>query len=599
VAPSQSGSSWFVSSSLKAGAPIPFWVVLTTAVLAVVLPWLTAPTYLFSADGAHYVALARSLSEDGSYVFNGRHEVMYPPAFPLLLMPVAWAFDGDFTAIVRWAASLSALVFPLTFVFARDQGLRHPGYVATLTLAASTFLNLATGNPVSDLVYMACSLALLIWWHRAYATDAPPVRGPSLALGSFLLLLAVSTRSIGIAALVAATAALIHREWSVQRGVNRGTLRAFLPVIPAWLFFIGWTTWTITMHEPWYATENMNSYLHQIVLRDPHVPDLGRASILELAMRPLNMAVAHGAGAAAMLTPLPWVKPNWFSPVILGLFTLVLAGCWRTWRVNPPIVFLYFAAYSGVLVLWPFTELGRFLVPIVPILWVLVARGVTTIHEAFEKRPMLVRALVAAVALIAMSGAALKVFGPDQSKSRQDLAALIVWAATMALVIVFNMIPWTGLFDAIRRHGPRLLAGATVAMVAVGLWRNLPPVLRRKDGAHDYATAAALSRAADWLTANTPGDATLQATFADGLHFATGRRTVGFPVTMDAVLLADVVEKHNPQFLVVLDPTEFDYFDPPDDRRFRALMETGRVRSEVAYTFPGGRVMRLFPTRSP
>jgi hypothetical protein len=135
--------------------------------------------------------------------------------------------------------------------------------------------------------------------------------------------------------------------------------------------------------------------------------------------------------------------------------------------------------------------------------------------------------------------------------------------------------------------------------VACGLWRNLPLVLQRKVGAHEYATAAALSRAADWLSANTPRDATLQATFADELHFATGRRTVGFPVTTNATVLAEVAEKYNPQFLIVLDPTEFDYFHPLDERRFRALMETGKVRSEVAYKFAGGRVMRLFPARLP
>jgi hypothetical protein len=293
------------------------------------------------------------------------------------------------------------------------------------------------------------------------------------------------------------------------------------------------------------------------------------------------------------------VKPSWFSPLVIGLFTLVLAGCWRTWRDRQPIVFLYFAAYSGVVLLWPFTELGRFLVPVVPILWVMIARGVTTIHDLFVKRPALVRAFVAAVALIAMSGSAAMVLGENQTKSRQDFAALIAWGATMVIVMVFNMVPWGRFFTAVRRHSPRLLAGATVVTVACGLWRNLPLVLQRKVGAHEYATAAALSRAADWLSANTPRDATLQATFADELHFATGRRTVGFPVTTNATVLAEVAEKYNPQFLIVLDPTEFDYFHPLDERRFRALMETGKVRSEVAYKFAGGRVMRLFPARLP
>jgi hypothetical protein len=555
----------------KPAGSIPLWVYLTTAALAVLLPMLTAPMYLFSADGAHYVGLARSLAENGSYVYNGRHEVMYPPGFPLLLLPAAVAFDGNFLAIVRWSAALSALVFPLTWVFARDQGLRHPGYIAALTVTATTFVKLSTGNPVSDLAYMACSLALLVWYERACGADAPPrVRGASMFIGALLLLLTVSIRTIGIAALVAVTAALALREWKIQRDTGAFSLRAFIPVIPAWMFLAGWGIWSGTMREAWYATEYMNSYLHQIALRDPYAPDLGRASIIELAMRPFSMIVTHAANAATQLTPIPWVKPNWFSPLVLGMLILVFAGCWRTKRMGGSVVLLYLFAYAGVILLWPFNEGERFVVPIVPVLWVMVARGVAAIQDMIVQRPRFARAALALVAVIASAGAAIKVFDAGKS-SRQDLAALGAWLVALSLAAVFTAVPWARLFAALRRHGTPLLASATILFVALGLWQRIPPVLRRQSGEMEHATAVAMDKAASWLVANTSRDDIIQATFADALHFAIGRRTIGFPVTLNEATLVEVVNKYRPAYLVVLDQTPFVYFVPDDETRFSAL----------------------------
>ena len=273
------------AGSDPAASPPPLRVIVgITLALALVFACITAPYYLFGADQARYVALGRSLARGDGYRYFGQPELSFPPGFPLLLAPVALLLGDSFATMARWAAMIGALVFPAAYAFARTRTAALP--IALLTISSAGFLDLIIGNPRSEPIYMVCSLGLLAWAHQS--SSRAERSGPSaafVAAGTALLLMSVATRSIGIAAVGAVAMVLLERMVRPDRGSRRLPAELLIPLVAGVVFLVLWFAWTRVAPNVEAEPGNGGTYLRNMLLMDPHRPELGGVSPIAFLSR--------------------------------------------------------------------------------------------------------------------------------------------------------------------------------------------------------------------------------------------------------------------------------------------------------------------------
>ena len=564
-----------------------------TVVLALVFACITAPYYLFGSDSARYVALGRSLANGGGYLYFGQPERYFPPGFPLVLAPVALLLGDSFAPMARWAAIVGAFVFPAAYAFARTRTAALP--VALLTISSAGFLDLIIGNPRSEPIYMVGSLGLLAWAHQG--ADRPARSGRSAgytAAGTVLLLMSVATRAIGIAAVGAVAMVLLERMVRPDRGSRRLPSELLIPLVAAVVFLVLWFAWTRGAPDVDADPRIRGSYLHHMLLMDPHRPELGRAlpiAFLSRALHNLGIQLSH---AAELLTQLPWLKPRWFSPFAVAVLGLTLTGLWTEMRRPSRLAAWYFLAYGAILLFWPYDEGTRFLVPILPLLWVFAIGGARTALAAVSAGSKRLRLGLIVVGSICLLGAAVRFLSRRDDFSHQDQAFGLVWLLILGIAVFgwARAAAWTG--AASRHLGRATLIGALTLYAAAGVARTVPRIAAqyRGGGLVDPVTNA-LREASGWITGNTPPGSKIQTSFPIPILFATGQKAVQFPITSSPAQLRQYVELYRPDFLIVLRDTDHPYYQPVDSEKFAivqalfpgAWREVARLRGSIIYAF--------------
>jgi hypothetical protein len=98
---------------------------------------------------------------------------------------------------------------------------------------------------------------------------------------------------------------------------------------------------------------------------------------------------------------------------------------------------------------------------------------------------------------------------------------------------------------------------------------------------------------AEWIRRNTPRDALLMAATDAGLHVATGRVTMPFPVSRDPARLREAFARLRPDYLLVEDRKRFEYFSPTQGERLGIIRAAGFVRLEEVARVPGARLFQV------
>jgi hypothetical protein len=569
------------------------FLVVVTVALAVLFAGITASYYLFGADSARYVELGRSLAHGNGYFYFTAPERSFPPGFPAALAPVNLFLGDSFAVSARWSAIIAALVFPAAYAFARTRTAAIP--IAVLTIASAGFLDIVIGNPRSEPIYMVCSFGFLAWaWHAASRPE-PARRSVSfIAAGALLLLLTVATRSIGIAVVGAVAMVLLERVLAPEPGVRRFPPELVIPLVAGVAFLVLWFAWTRFASRFDSDTGVGSSYVQHLLLLDPHHRELGRVSPLAFLTRIGRNLVDQLAHAAELLTQLPWVKARWFSPFAAAVGGLTLAGLWSELRRPQRLLAWYFLGYVAILLMWPYDEGTRFLVPILPLLWLFAIVGARrTIAAVSAGNPRLRLGLMAGGG-VGLGGALLSYLAEPNTFSRQDQFFVLTWLMLLG-VATFG---WARTQRLIRTASPRLgkpvLVGALVLYAAAGVARITPAVVAQFRGSSltDPVTAA-IRDVSTWIGSNTAAEDTILASFPAPILFATRRATVRFPFTSNPDLLRQAVERGRPDFLVVLDDTENPYYQPVDSEKFRIVQglfpgswhEVARLKGSTVYAF--------------
>jgi len=557
-------------------------IVCLTLLLTAGFAALAAPVYLFTGDTEAYVELARMIASGKPYAFGGRPEVTFPPGFPLILAPAAWSFPESFTAVSRWAAALASMVFPLTWLYVRRENPRLALPVTVLTVSAVPFLTLATDNPMSEPVYLALSMGLLLWV-RTGEEMTPPLRGWRWGLLGCVLLVALpAVRTAGIAAVAA------YGLWMILKSRPRPAAN-WAPLAAGIAFLLAWFIWVGTQAVPRDPSQPPSGYIWQLLLRDPHHPDLGRASISDLLERLANNLVVQGAHVGELLTPVTYVQAAWHSPVLLVLPCIFL-GWWKGLRGTGSFAALYFLFYLAIILTWPFDEGTRFLLPVLPLLWVYVFEGFDRLLHAIREDHQWLRVFGILWSILALTVLAESSRMDVDRLSRQDIGALIF----AVLIGGALLLVWRRLVGIARSLGPRQtrpLAAAGVVLLALGsLAQALPPVVQRSAGTlPSSGNSRSLWEASQWLIANTAPDAVVQTTYHTRVYFATGRASVPLPVTISPRPFLEVDQRYNPQFLIILDSDD-PYNLPLETDRFEQMKSLFPGKWHWVHRFNGGNI---------
>jgi hypothetical protein len=366
--------------------------------LLVVLP-LVGTTPFEGGDNATYLALARSLLEDGSYrdLWDpaAAAHTQYPPGWPLVLAAAMAVGIQPWTGFKVLVALFSAAAVALSYLWARR--VSSPG------VALGVGLLLAIGFGVADLARTELAdvpfwtFSMLALWGFSRLPPSPPRAAPpipapaalpALALAAAGVLLAYGTRSAGLPLLAAAAAWLVWtRRWRAL---------AFVAAVVS-PFTLAWALRGRAV--------GAGGYGQYLWLVDPYRPDRGTVGPGELVERLGRNAAAYasehlpfllaGEGASGL---------GW--PLGVAVLVLAAAGWALRARRGGGLAEWWLPLYLGLVLLWPYEWAGaRFLLPALPVLLLSAAEALAAAAER-TPRPAAVRraAAVAALAVPAVLG---------------------------------------------------------------------------------------------------------------------------------------------------------------------------------------------------
>jgi MFS family permease len=328
--------------------------------------WDSPPRF----DGAGYVVLARSISEGRGYRAidhpDAPRHAHFPPGYPLALAMIRLSFGDDvrvvhlFSVICATVATVAAASWFMLLFGSRA------GLVMGLALAFNWAWTRTGGGIQSE------PLFLLLGQSAILAADRVRRRGGALAsvvLGGFLGG-AILTRQIGVALAAAVFFDLARsRRW---RGLILALITMAMIVAP-WIL---WAAWVSINSEG--ATQAdllaiggeglLPRILGQMLFYSRRIPDYLTGPFVEVA-------TIFGRSRLAVAIATAWSMT----------MTLIVSLGWvrMLQRPNRRLAGLLALVSLGLLLLWPFTEAGRFLVPLIPLLMIGAIEGIVGLIRMF------------------------------------------------------------------------------------------------------------------------------------------------------------------------------------------------------------------------
>jgi hypothetical protein len=555
---------------------------LVTVALAGAFALLATTEYRFTDDSEAYVRLARALARgDGWSLATWRH-TPFPPGFPLILAPMEWLFPGSFAAAAIWASLLAALVFPLTWLWVRPRGAGLAWAIAGLTVGSRLFLDFATENPMSDAVYLALSAGVMLWAERRERSSAAHPSWAWTFTGCLLLTALPALRLVGAAAVVAGAVVLLSKALPHRPGAPRLEIREAIPVLLGALFLVVWLEVLRPVHGEhlsnlWAAAQG---------------GALGSGLVATLERARENLMI-YAVAAGKMLTAGVVVRPSWFTPALLAVPVLA-AGWWNSARGEGRFAAWYSLVYLGVILLWPF-NLPRYVLPLLPFLWLFLLEGTGLLLGAMRARARWLRVAGIGWALVGAGGLLLAFWNDRTAFHFQERVGAGFWL----LLLITLTIGWKVLSGLARGLTPRAASGLVVLGAALlssaAVYKEHRFLLRRARGTLPmWGPQLAMSRASSWIESHTSADAVILATDASRIAFATGRRTVALPVTLDSVPFRQIAQRSPAGFLFIIE-SDIHWNKPNDPEKFPVIQQVFADRLRPVHHFDGGTIYAILP----
>jgi hypothetical protein len=243
--------------------------------------------------------------------------------------------------------------------------------------------------------------------------------------------------------------------------------------------------------------------------------------------------------------------------------------------------------------LWPWNYGDRFLIPVVPLACLYLARGAKVLQNYFVCRPRsagIAFAFLAALLCISSAAFAFGIFtfpiNPEHIRGDhlQPIAATLVWG--VLAVIGFGMLKFhsldggSGLFERVSRivesAAPATLRITAISVVALIVLSGTARVMAigRNNLNLDVTKQSGYPMivAAKWIRSHEPFDRVVMARDSEFIFHFTYRRVVWFPPISDPHVLMDGIRRHRVGVVLVVHHSE-NYWLPAEEVCFQDLQQ--------------------------
>jgi hypothetical protein len=560
---------------------------------------------LFCADTSCYIGLSESIAQSGTYRFNYQTHTKYPPGYPLFLSALRLIErTGSESAFIKATALLALLGVFAAYRVLKSFHPRAAFFITLMFLTTTGFFNLATGAILSDLPYFSLSMgALLVGLHLEKSAGLSR-KCIYAALLSVLMAASVLTRLTGImlpmgCGLWIAYSFLFEKKYALRRCAIFSA-----PVLIGFLCFLLWVMWSGSRSAIEYPGQYMDSYFAQMKLIDPHRPELGMAFLSDIVARVAGNIANVISDLWVLILRLPVSAWLLSAPVLCALALLSMGSAMRIIKKRADLPFWYFCSYIGMVLLWPFHEGTRFIVPVVPLACLYLIEGGQWTYSFIKRDVRKFLRVCTAVIFVPAIVSGYLVFS-NKYRGLQEIISCLFWIGSFfaGLVIV---VAGGGLLKCLKSIRPfigflqekkfRVIAGGAVMAIICGNNVFGQVEIFRDSRAFDRRSSFnyPLIEAGEWIKAHVPESAVVSAVQKEIIAQVSGRRTAAFPISSSPELLYAALRKSGAGYLVIYDEGEYPYFYPDDKKRLWILQKFKPDLLTCIYERPRCLIFRIY-----
>ncbi len=573
----------------------------------------------FLYDDVYYADCARSLLERGFYGISDRPETTQPPGVSAILALLCLAGGCTRAVFLGAMAIFETLGFIACYELLRRQLPRAvAGAICLLLMSSSLYFSLATQWVSTCFPFLFATMSgLLVARKLEKAKDAVS----RIAWGVLLSVLLAASLMFGSTAIGLMGGIVVWIAVSALR--DRALAFARLKMFAA-VLLVGIAIEGLWMHrkppEEWPVPGFPGPYLQQLMLKDGHYPELGKATARDIPARIGKKAFEQSVMLADVLFR-RWIDASWASLLILGPVLLILLGwSYSVWKTGGGLEEWYFAGCELILLLWPWRLDARSFLPVAPLACLYLWRGALGLGYLAKNKARVLGAiwLPVAASLTAaswrwMHGAGAS--GPVRHIGLQSGASFAVWALSGVLAgwLVWKgsawvnsaapLANWSSRLIAFLRINPRglatLLGGAAVAsLIVMGVREELN--IRRSN----LNSASVRNRmppdveAALWVRAHAEANAVVMARQVPTTYHYSGRRMVWFPPSSNPQILMAGIRKYKVNYVILIRRRQ-SYFLPPEEDCFAAVLAKNGEEFRLVVETSGYRIYETERTLEP
>ena len=336
----------------------PAWLFAAIAVLLTLqVSWWWIPT----PDSAQYLSMARNFAH-GRVQRLGCPHLYYAPGYPAIIAPAFWLSDRPFLAVGLIHLGLALMTMLGTLLW-----LRRVARPMAPLLTALVMVNVGLWQHCRMILSETAFTAELIWTGHLLQQGVESRgwrRWAWLSAAAGLLTLTGITRHAGIMLVPGLGAAMAVRAWRGKETWGGAILTVILTGLPAILAVASLISWdharAIRVNDPLLSYDQSMLDRSEVLL--PRLVEGLRREAGDVGRLLIPGMYKAYAGKG------DWWHPNNF---LYAIFALALAtGWWRmACRRADPLVWS-FPFYFALYVIWPFDQGARFMIPMLPVLWV-------------------------------------------------------------------------------------------------------------------------------------------------------------------------------------------------------------------------------------
>lgn len=359
--------------------------------LAALLATQISSNWSPTPDGAGYLSIARSIALGGPIENMGSPKWHYPPGYPLLISPLMWTGDRPLLllSIAQW---LFAVTLMLGVYCWSRRWLGASSLWITALVMANAGLWINARATLSEMSFMA----LLVW--TAWAIDRLAAEANTRRVAAWCILVAAMIvalsmiRPVGILIVTGYAVAALSDAWRGTISWRRALATTSALAAPAALAILA-----LLVHETRAA--EMLGDANRTYLDEFKRPDLPLAAQIVEGLRVRISEVGRllvPGMLKAYAPPGQWLNVNMI--VYLPLFGALVWAWWQVARRYGSTLVLMVPCYFGLYVVYPSDQGARYLLPLLPVLFLCVWWLVT---QAPRQQVAILSCLVAAHLIVA------------------------------------------------------------------------------------------------------------------------------------------------------------------------------------------------------